>query len=33
MFIVPAFKEDTVVKPGRGKGGLLQCGRNDSQNM
>ena len=22
MFIVPAFKEDTVVKPGRGKGGL-----------
>ena len=22
MYIVPAFKEDTVVKPGQGKGGL-----------
>ena len=22
MYIVPAFKEDTMVKPGRGKGGL-----------
>ena len=22
MYIVPAFKEDTVVKPGLGKGGL-----------
>ena len=22
MYIVPVFKEDTVVKPGRGKGGL-----------
>ena len=33
MYIVPAFKEDTVVKPGQGKGVLLQCGRKDSQNM